>query len=131
MTRVLIAMVLVTCVHCVSVVLAGAPARLYQVAVFTAGLTDSLVVEGLQEGLTQLGYIDGKNITLLVEDTHGVVPDLVQRAKRLAAANPDVLVTVGTIHTTAARQATDRIPIVFTYVRDPLRSGLIAGYASS
>jgi hypothetical protein len=81
--------------------------------------------------LQLLGYGEGKNVTFLVEDTHGTVPDLVQRAARLVATNPDVLVTVGTIHTTAARQATDRVPIVFTYVGDPLRSGLIASYASS
>src|SRR2546425_13375949 len=67
----------------------------------------------------------------IVEDTHGVVADLAQRAERLTAANPDVLVTVGTIHTTAARQVTERIPIVFTYVGDPLRSGLVASYAAS
>jgi putative ABC transport system substrate-binding protein len=116
---------------CVGVSLAGAQPRQYRVAVFTNGLTASPVLEGLQEGLAQLGYVEGKNVTLMVEDTHGTVPDLVQRAARLAAANPDVLVTVGTIHTTAARQATDRIPIVFTYVGDPLRSGLVASYASS
>src|SRR4030095_15286728 len=36
-----------------------------------------------------------------------------------------------TIHTTAARQATDHVPLVFTYVGDPLRSGLVVSYASS
>jgi putative ABC transport system substrate-binding protein len=115
----------------ISISLADTPARHYQEAVFTNGLTASPVLEGLQEGLAQLGYVAGKNVTFLVEDTHGTVPDLAQRAARLAATNPDVLVTVGTIHTTAARQATDRVPIVFTYVGDPLRSGLIASYASS
>jgi putative ABC transport system substrate-binding protein len=89
------------------------------------------VLAGLQEGLAQLGYVEGKNITLIIEDTHGAVTNLAQRAVRLATAKPDVLVTVGTVHTTAARQATDHIPIVFTYVGDPLRSGLVASYASS
>src|SRR5215475_13685459 len=79
---------------CVSVLLAAPPARHYQVAVFTNGLTASPVLEGLQEGLVQLGYVEGKNVTFLVEDTHGTVPNLVQRAARLAATNPDVLVTV-------------------------------------
>ncbi len=116
---------------CVGVALADAPARHYQVAVFTNGLTASPVLEGLQEGLAQLGYVAGKNVTFLVEDTHGVVTDLAQRAVRLTAANPDVLVTVGTIYTTAARQVTDSVPIVFTYVGDPVRSGLVASYASS
>ena len=116
---------------CLGVALADAPARHYQVAVFTNGLTASPVLEGLQEGLAQLGYVEGKNVTLIVEDTHGAVPDLAQRAVRLATAKPDVIVTVGTIHTTAAQQATDTVPIVFTYVGDPLRSGLVASYASS
>jgi len=123
--------VLVVLTLFIDVALAGDQARQYRVAVFTNGLTASPVLEGLQEGLAKLGYVEGKNVTLMVEDTHGVVPDLVQRASRLAAAEPDVLVTVGTIHTTAARQATDRVPIVFTWVGDPLRSGLIASYASS
>src|SRR6266704_2513001 len=125
------AVVLSVSAFCIGVALADAPARHYQVAVFTNGLTASPVLEGLQEGLAQLGYVAGKNITFLVEDTHGVVADLAQRAERLTAANPDVLVTVGTIHTTAARQVTERIPIVFTYVGDPLRSGLVASYAAS
>jgi putative tryptophan/tyrosine transport system substrate-binding protein len=60
-----------------------------------------------------------------------VVANLAQRTVRLTTAKPDVLVTVGTIHTTAARQATDQVPIVFTYIGDPLRSGLVASYASS
>jgi putative ABC transport system substrate-binding protein len=111
--------------------LAGEQARQYRVAVLTHGLTARPVLEGLQEELAKLGFVAGKNVTLTVEDTHGVVPDLVQRAARLAAAEPDVLVTVGTIHTTAARKATDHVPIVFTYVGDPLRSGLVASYASS
>jgi putative ABC transport system substrate-binding protein len=116
---------------CVGVSLADAPVRHYQVAVFTSGLTISPVLEGLQEGLAQLGYVEGKNISFLIEDTHGAVPDLAQRAVRLAAAKPDVLVTVGTIYATAVRQATDSVPIVFTYVGDPVRSGLVASYASS
>jgi putative tryptophan/tyrosine transport system substrate-binding protein len=116
---------------CIGVTLAGAQARQYQVAIFTPGLSFSPVLEGLQEGLAQLGYVDGKNLTLVLEDTQGAVPDLAQRAVRLVAAKPDVLVTVGTSHTTAARQATTSIPIVFTRVGDPLHSGLIASYASS
>ena len=125
------AVVLAVLALCVSAALAGDQARHYQVAVFTNGLTASPVLEGLQEGLAQLGYVEGKNVTLTIENTHGAVSNLAQRAVRLTTAKPDVLVTVGTIHTTAARQATDHVPIVFTYVGDPLRSGLVASYASS
>jgi hypothetical protein len=53
------AVVLAVCTLGVRVSLACAPARHYQVAIFTAGLTDNLVVEGLQEGLAHLGYVEG------------------------------------------------------------------------
>src|SRR5712691_8594685 len=115
----------------IGVALAGDQARQYRVAVLTPGLSFVPVLEGLQEGLAQLGYVPGKNVTLVVEDTHGAVPDLAQRAARLVAAKPDVLVTVGTPHTRAAKQATTSVPIVFTRVGDPLQYGIIASYASS
>jgi putative ABC transport system substrate-binding protein len=116
---------------CVGVALVVAQTRQYQVAVFTPGLSFSPVLDGIREGLAQLGYVEGKNLTLVVEDTHGAVPDLAQRAVRLAEAKPDVFVTMGTSHTTAVRQATTSIPIVFTRVGDPVHSGLVASYASS
>ena len=116
---------------CIGVALAGDHVRQYRVAVLTPGLSFVPVLEGLQEGLAQLGYVPGKNVTLVVEDTHGAVPDLAQRAARLVAAKPDVLVTVGTPHTRAAKQATTSVPIVFTRVGDPLQYGIIASYASS
>jgi len=115
----------------IGVALAGDQARQYRVAVLTPGLSFVPVLEGLQEGLAQLGYVPGKNVILVVEDTHGAVPDLAQRAARLVEAKPDVLVTVGTPHTRAAKQATTSVPIVFTRVGDPLQYGIIASYASS
>ena len=116
---------------CIGVALAGDHARQYRVAVLTPGLSFVPVLEGLQEGLAQMGYVPGKNVTLVVVDTHGAVPDLVQRAAQLVEAKPDVLVTVGTPHTRAASQATTSVPIVFTRVGDPLQYRMIASYASS
>jgi putative tryptophan/tyrosine transport system substrate-binding protein len=124
-------MVLAVAALCVSIALAGDQVRHYRVAVLTPGLSFVPVLEGLQEGLARLGYVPGKNVTLVVEDTHGAVPDLIQRAVKLAEAKPDVLVTVGTPHTRAASQATTSVPIVFTRVGDPLQYRMIASYASS
>jgi len=47
---------------CVGVSRADAPGRHYRVAVFTTGLTASPVLAGLQEGLAQLGYVEGKTL---------------------------------------------------------------------
>ena len=116
---------------CVSVALAGAPARHYQVAVLTPGLAFSPALEGLREGFAQLGYHEGKDIAFMVEDVQGEVASLAGRAASIVEAKPDVIVTVGTAATATAKQATTTIPIVFAFVGDPLRSGLVASYASS
>jgi putative tryptophan/tyrosine transport system substrate-binding protein len=110
---------------------AAPPARTVRIAVLTPGLSFAEVLEGFREGLGQLGYRDGANLNLLVEDTRGSGPDVRKQAEALAAAKPDVIVTVGTSHTMAAKNATSTIPIVFTWVGDPVRSGLVASYASS
>ncbi len=116
---------------CVGVALAGAPAQPYRIAVLTPGRGFNLALEGFREGLAQLGYHEGKDIALIVEDVQGEVASLAGRAASLVEAKPDVIFTVGTAAAIAAKQATTMLPIVFTFVADPLRSGLIASYASS
>lgn len=110
---------------------AGAPTRSYRVAVLTPGMAFGPVLEGLREGFTQLGYHKDKDITLIIEDAHGEVAGLAHLAARLVEAQPDVIFTVSTAPTIVAKQVTSTLPIVFAFVADPLRSGLIASYASS
>ena len=111
---------------------AAAPARTVKIAVLTPGLSFG---EDLREtvvtALSQLGYREHVNLTLVVEDTKGTGSDVKAQAQTLVAGKPDVLVTVGTSHTVAAKMATTSIPIVFTWVGDPVRSELVASYTSS
>ncbi len=102
-----------------------------RIGILTPGLTLVSVHEGLREGLSRLGYKEGKNITCIIHDTKGDTSDLAPRAAKLLAAKPDLLITVGALHTAAAKQATATVPIVFAWVSDPLHDGLIASYASS
>jgi putative ABC transport system substrate-binding protein len=108
-----------------------AQGRQFRVAVLTAGPIAAPAVAGVREGLAQLGYIEGKNITYMVEDAQGEVANLANRAAKIAEANPDVIFAIGTTPTAVAKQVTTTLPIVFTLVADPLRSGFIASYASS
>ena len=116
---------------CVGVALAGAPARPYRVAVLTLGGPYYVALEGLREGLAQVGYHEGQDISFMVEDVQGEVNTLADRAARIVEAKPDLIFTIGTVATAAMKQATTTLPIVFAFVADPLRSGLIASYASS
>jgi putative tryptophan/tyrosine transport system substrate-binding protein len=81
--------------------------------------------------LTPSGYREGENLALMIEDAQGEVAGLASRAAKIVEAKPDVIFTVSTEPTAAAKQATTTLPIVFAFVADPLRSGFIASYASS
>jgi putative tryptophan/tyrosine transport system substrate-binding protein len=109
----------------------GAQSAGVRIGVLTPGSTFAPVFDGVKQGLTRLGYKEGENTTFIVEDTRGSVPDLDARAAKLAEAKPDVIVTVGTSHTAAAKKASSSLPIIFALVGDPLRSGFIASYQSS
>jgi putative ABC transport system substrate-binding protein len=101
------------------------------VAVLTLGGYYYLALEGLREGLAQLGYHEGQDISFMVEDAQGEVDTLASRAARIVEAKPDLIFTIGTVATATMKQATTTLPIVFTFVADPLRSGIITSYASS
>lgn len=107
----------------------GAELHRARIGVFTPGLSLGPVHEGLGEGLAHLGFVGGKNITFVVDDTKGFTKDLVPRVAQLLSTKLDVLFTVSTDHAQAAKQATSNVPIVFAWVGDPIRAGLIDGYA--
>jgi len=101
------------------------------VGVLTPGLHYEPVFNGLREGLEKLGYHENREVRFIVEDTKGSLDNLAERAAKLVAAKPDVLFTVATAPTVAAKQATQTIPIVFTIVGDPVNTGLVAAFGSS
>ena len=107
------------------------PTAIRRIGVLTPGGDFGSVVEGLRQGLAEAGYEEGKQITLIVEDTKMETLDPVKAALRLVAANPDLLVTVATSHAAAAKQVAGNIPVVFTVLTDPVQSGFVASYASS
>lgn len=115
----------------VCVTLVEAQGSRHTIAVLTPGQPFDPVLQGLREGLARAGYEEGKQLTFVIEDTQGMVPDLADRTARLVAAKPDVLVTVATAHTAAAKQATTAVPIVFSMIADPVGSGFVTSYASS
>lgn len=99
--------------------------------VLTPGLTYDPVLTGLREELGKLGYRAGTNVKFIIEDSQGDLPSLVSRAVKLVETKPDVLLTVATATTAAAKRATEAIPIVFTAVGDPVQAGLVSAFASS
>jgi putative tryptophan/tyrosine transport system substrate-binding protein len=82
-------------------------------------------VEGLHDGLSELGYRDGENVLLeyrFANGDAGRFPALVADLIRLPV---DVIVTWGTPATLAAMKATSSIPIIMS-AGDPVGAGLVA-----
>jgi putative ABC transport system substrate-binding protein len=102
-----------------------------RIGVLTPGGDFGAVLEGLRQGLAQLGYVEGKQVTFIIEDTRMATLDPVEAARRLVTAKLDLLVTVATSHAAAAKQVVGSLPIVFTLVTDPVQGGFVSSYASS
>jgi putative tryptophan/tyrosine transport system substrate-binding protein len=128
LSTLLLPLALVVLLVCSSWAQSPAPRRL---AVLTPGGDFGAVLEGLREGLAQLGYAEGGQVTFIIEDTKMETLDPVKAAMRLLATKPDLLLTVATSHTAAAKQATGNVPIVFTVLAEPVQSGFVASFASS
>jgi putative ABC transport system substrate-binding protein len=86
-------------------------------------------LEALRAGLRELGYIEGQNIAIEARWADGRPERLPQLAAELVGLRVDVLCTVGSQASGAARQATSTIPIVFANVAFPDQTGLVASYA--
>src|SRR5215212_5399187 len=84
----------------------------------------------LQKGLSEEGYIDGRNVAIeyrWAEDRYDRLPGL---AADLVGRNVDVIVTSGgPLPALAAKNATSTIPIVFVVGGDPVAAGLATSMA--
>jgi putative ABC transport system substrate-binding protein len=80
-------------------------------------------------GLRELGWIEGQNITIERRYAENRLERLPELAAELVRLNVEVIVAVGTLGPLAAKRASSTIPIVMTAAGDPLGSGLIASLA--
>jgi putative ABC transport system substrate-binding protein len=85
--------------------------------------------DGLHQALAELGYVDGKTITLEDRFPNEKPEEFAGLAAELAALPVDVFVAVTLPAALAAQVATKTIPIVFILVPDPVRSKLVNSFA--
>jgi putative ABC transport system substrate-binding protein len=85
-------------------------------------------IEPLRQGLKDLGYVEGKNITFdyglaqRVAELPGLAAELVRR-------KVDVLVASGTPAVIPARNATSVVPVLFIAAFDPVVTGVVTSLA--
>jgi putative tryptophan/tyrosine transport system substrate-binding protein len=93
------------------------------------GLADSeSFKKELQEGLRELGYVEGQNIAFEFRSAEGKLERLPELAAELVRLKADVIVALYVPSALAAKQATREIPIVIV-AADPVETGIVAGLA--
>jgi putative tryptophan/tyrosine transport system substrate-binding protein len=94
----------------------------------TAALEANLV-GGFRDGLRDLGYVEGRNVTIEYRWAEGQYERLAPLIAELAASKVDVIVTAGTPAALAVGRTAPSIPLVMVAVGDPIGTGLAASLA--
>jgi putative ABC transport system substrate-binding protein len=110
---------------------AQGPAKIPRVGWLSPGsaASDATFLASFRDALRELSWVEGQNIALEPRWAEGRFERLPDLAVELVRLNVDVIVTVVTQASLAAKRATRTIPIVMVGVGDPLGSGLVASLA--
>jgi putative ABC transport system substrate-binding protein len=87
------------------------------------------LVHAFRNELRALGYTEGKNLVIewrWAGEQHELLSEM---AGELVRAGMDVIVSVGTAETRAAREATTTVPLVMVHVGDPVGVGFVSSLA--
>jgi putative ABC transport system substrate-binding protein len=84
--------------------------------------------DALRQGLKDLGYVEGQNITMDYRYAEGKMDRLPQLARELVEEKVDVIVVGGTSVAVAAKKATSTIPIVVAGAGDLVEAGLVKSF---
>ncbi len=99
---------------------------------FLAATSPSAVsarVRQFEQGLRELGYLEGKNIIIEYRYADGKLERLTTLATELARLKVDIIITAGPSATRSAKAATNTIPVVMAQDTDPVGNGFVAGLA--
>ena len=81
------------------------------------------------QGLQELGWTDGRNVSIDTRWSAGNAADTRKFAAELVSLAPDVILASGGTVVGTLLQVTSTVPIVFTQTADPVGGGLVASLA--
>ncbi|TMA80955.1 MAG: ABC transporter substrate-binding protein [Deltaproteobacteria bacterium] len=107
------------------------PARVPRIGYLSATSPSAISdrTEAFRQRLSELGYVEGKNIVIDYRYAEGKLDRLPALAAELVRLKVDVIVTAGPSPTRPAKEATSIIPIVMAFDNDPVGNGFVASLA--
>ena len=104
--------------------------KIAKIGVLVAGIPDPQPFwTTFQKAMHDLGYVEGQQVQFEYRSAEGDRNRLKELAADLVRDNVDIIVTFQTPTVTAAKQATQSIPIVMASAGDPVGTGLVASLA--
>ena len=105
--------------------------KVFRIGLLATGSASSFAVrvDAFRRGLREVGYVEGRNVTIEYRYTDGRPERVSALVNELVALRVDVIVTQTTPAVRAARDATRIIPIVMTSTADPVEAGFVASLA--
>jgi len=85
--------------------------------------------KAFQQGLQQLGWVEGRNVRIDVRWPGGNSDNIRKYAGELATLAPDAILATGSATVGPLLQATRTVPIVFVGLVDPVGAGYVASLA--
>src|SRR5262249_17697905 len=103
--------------------------RVFRVGVLSPGNAPPGPLEALRQGLRDLGYEEGRNISIEWRFSGASNEPLRDLPEELVRIKVDVIVAINRQASLAAKRATATTPIVIARVSDPVKTGLVASFA--
>jgi putative ABC transport system substrate-binding protein len=102
--------------------------RVYRIG-FVSPTSPGPTIEAFRQGLTEAGYIEGKDVIVETRFAEGRSERLPELVAELIRQKVDVLVVGSSLGALAAKRATATVPIVFAGIIDPVAPGIVASLA--
>jgi putative ABC transport system substrate-binding protein len=94
-----------------------------------SSVLNGITQQAFAEGLRELGWVEGQNLTIERRFAEGHEERLPLLAAELGHLGVEALVAVGVAAARAARDAVGAVPIVFLVPVDPVETGLVDAFA--
>src|SRR5262245_11155074 len=109
------------------------PGRVRRIGVLSATAmndpSQTAQLDTLRQGLDRLGWVEGRNLQIVLRYSEARLGRAQAIAKELVALRPDVILGESTPYVRLLKRETGSIPIVFISVSDPVGSGFVESLA--